>query len=551
LFQTIRWRLAASYALLVLLSVTLMGALALSIVQRYVTGQERESLQRNAEAVAEEAGLFFSPQLRRVALEQLAYASAFLGNARVRILDAVGGVIADSGDPGLPDEFLWVVPSDLEEMRQEVRPSGAASIPQIIPLPRALRTGRSITPRSIIPYIPFLRDNPFGTGYAFAHRVLTPWGPRFDYQAVTTDELTEGAEASPSRQYVTTTVAVNGMGGVMGSVELSGPLSLSGETLRPVRNAVFLSGLGSLIVAIVFGLFLGRTIADPLRDLAATARRMGDGDLGARASGTRRDEIGQLAGQFNGMAQRLQASFEALRLERDSLKRFVADASHELRTPITALATFNELLQGSAADDAPARQEFLRESAAQLARLQWITTNLLDLSRLDAGIAALAMAEHPAGDLLQAATAGSRTRASEKNVTIAITLPEPPFTVRCDRNWMEIALANLVSNAVKFLPPGGTVSAGVTREGGTARFTVRDNGPGIAPDDLPRIFERFYRGRIAGDGAGAEAGGNASQGAGLGLAIVRSVANAHGGRIEAASTVGAGSIFTLEIPAGT
>ncbi len=139
MFQTIRWRLAASYALLVLLSVTLMGALALSIVQRYVASQEKDSLQRNAEAVAEEAAGFLAPQVRRIALTQLAYASAFFGNARVRILDVDGTVVADSGDPGLPDEFLWVVPSGLEELRQEIQPTGAPSLPQIIPLPTRAR----------------------------------------------------------------------------------------------------------------------------------------------------------------------------------------------------------------------------------------------------------------------------------------------------------------------------------------------------------------------------------------------------------------------------
>jgi signal transduction histidine kinase len=538
LFQTIRWRLAASYALLVLLSVTLMGALALSIVQRYVASQERDSLQRNAEAVAEEASGFLAPQVRRIALQQLAFASAFLGNARVRILDVDGNVMADSGDPGLPDEFLWVVPSGLEELRQEIQPSGAPSLPQIIPLPTRARNGRSATMRDLLPFLPFLRDIPFGSSFVFARRILTPWGPRFAYQDVATDELTENGGSTLPRQYVTTNVPVGDRQSPLGSVELSGPLSLSGETLRPLRNAVLFSGLGSLVIAICVGLLLGRTVTDPLRSLAATARRMGDGDLGSRAETDRKDEIGELARQFNGMAESLEGSFRALRSERDSLKRFVADASHELRTPITALATFNELLQGSAAGDDNARREFLRESAVQLGRLQWITTNLLDLSRLDAGIAALSIGTHPAGDILEAAAAGARARAREKEVTITIEHPEPPFFVSCDRNWMEIALSNLVTNAVKFLPSGGSVTASVVADNDHVRFLVRDDGPGIPAEDMPRIFERFYRGGNAG-----------MEGAGLGLAIVQSVANAHAGRIDVQSAPGAGSTFILEIPA--
>jgi signal transduction histidine kinase len=267
---------------------------------------------------------------------------------------------------------------------------------------------------------------------------------------------------------------------------------------------------------------------------------MADGDLSARAGAARRDEIGDLARQFNGMAESLEASFRDLRAERDSLQRFVADASHELRTPITALATFNELMQGSAADDPDARQEFLRESQAQLARLQWITSNLLDLSRLDAGIAGLSLGRHTAADIVESAVAGSRAAAQRKNVSLEVGEADRSLVVVCDGQRVGIALANLVVNAVKFVQPGGAVSVALSTAEGRVRFSVRDNGPGISPEELPLIFDRFYRGK----GAGAE-------GAGLGLALARSVANAHGGNLSVQSTPGLGSIFTLEIPLGT
>ncbi len=533
MFATIRWRLAAGYALLVLLSVTLMGALALTIVQRYVAGQERESLQHNAEAVAAQAEAFMGPQVRRIALEQLAATSAFLGDARVRITDGEGAVLADSGDPGLPDEFLWIVPSPLLESRTEMGTPGASAAPQIIPVPSFARNGRSMTPRELLSII---REIPFGSSLSFPRRVLTPWGRQFVFEDTPSGDLQPGTPSLP-RAYVSASAPIGGAGSGLGTVEISGPLSLSGETLRPLRTAVLFSALGSLVVALGVGLLIGRAISNPIRSLTATARRMGEGDLGARAAARGRDEIGQLARQLNGMAESLDRSFRDLRAERDSLKRFVADASHELRTPITALATFNELLQGSAADDPAAREEFLRESQSQLARLQWITANLLDLSRLDAGIAALTPARQSCAEMLESAVAGSRARAAEKSVSIVVEKPQPDFGVTCDRNWMEIALSNLVANGVKFVPQGGTVTVGAGMTDGHARFVVRDNGPGIAADELPRVFERFYRGRNAG-----------GEGAGLGLAIVRSVVNAHGGRIDAQSEPGAGSAFTIEIP---
>jgi signal transduction histidine kinase len=366
--------------------------------------------------------------------------------------------------------------------------------------------------------------------------MLTPWGRRFVFEeAPSSGPL--ASESSPSRAYVKASVPIGSSGDAMGTVELSGPLSLSGETLRPLKNAVLLSGLGSLVVALGIGLLIGRTISDPILSLTATARRMGEGDLAARAATKRQDEIGELARQLNGMAESLEGSFRDLRAERDSLKRFVADASHELRTPITALVTFNELLQGSAAGDVAAREEFLRESQLQLARLQWITSNLLDLSRLDAGIAALTPDRHSCAAMVEAAVTGSRAQAREKGVSIVVDGPQPDFTVTCDRNWVEIALANLVANGVKFVQQGGTVTIGASMADGRARFVVRDNGPGIPADELPRIFERFYRGRNAG-----------LEGAGLGLAIVQSVAKAHGGTIDVQSAPGAGAVFTVEIP---
>jgi signal transduction histidine kinase len=306
-----------------------------------------------------------------------------------------------------------------------------------------------------------------------------------------------------------------------------------------MRIAVLISGLAALVIAAVVGFLIGRAISDPLLSLASTARRMADGDMSARASLTRRDEIGDLAHQFNGMAENLESTFKDLRSERDSLKRFVADASHELRTPITALATFNELLQGSAANDPEARQEFLQESATQLARLQWITSNLLDLSRLDAGIAGLVLATTNAGDIVQAAIVDSRARASDKAVQLALELPAEPVLLVCDGKRMEIAVGNLVSNAVKFVQPGGAVTVRVEADELRVRFIVSDDGPGISTEDAPHIFERFYRGR-----------GTNGEGAGLGLAITQSVAQAHGGSIGVTTQPGQGSIFTLDLPRG-
>ncbi len=526
---SLRWKLVGSYALLIMLSVTLMGALALYYVQRYIESQEGEYLRANAQAVALQAQRFLQPQLRRVALENLAFTSAFLGDARVRILAPDRSAYADSGDPGRADEFLWLVPSGLAEI--ETRPH--APVPFIFPMPRGAAAASAASPRELAP---MFRDLPLGTSRMYARRVLTPWGRRFVFEEEARAP-TPASASPPPRHLLTVTQPVGDTASPLGYVEMSSPLSLSAEAIRTMRNAVLLSGLGSLLIAVAFGLLMGKTLSDPLRTLAFTARRMSDGDLAARAAVGRRDEIGALAGQLNAMAANLETSFQDLRSERDALRRFIADASHELRTPVTALSTFNELLQGSASADPAAREEFLRESQAQISKLHWITANLLDLSRLDAGIAPLAIESHDASDIVEASIVGLGARAREKGISLEVEPARHRLPLSCDRNRMEMALSNLVSNAVKFTPPGGTVRVRVQGEERGTRFEVIDDGPGIPPEDLPFIFERFYRGR-----------GSKSEGAGLGLAIVRSIARAHGGSISVESEPGKGSRFILRVP---
>jgi len=392
-----------------------------------------------------------------------------------------------------------------------------------------------LRPRELMP---LLRDLPLGTSFVFARRIPTPWGRRFVFENMPGYPPPQRTEPLPARQVLSTTLPVGAPDLPLGWVEMSSPLSLSKQAISPMRTSILLSGIGALVVAVVAGFVIGRTISDPLRSLALISRRMADGDLGARAATRRRDEIGDLARQFNAMAQSLEASFRDLRAERDSLSRFVADASHELRTPITALATFNELLQGHAADDPSARREFLQESQGQIARLQWITTNLLDLSRLDAGIAGLSLGRHAAADLVEVATAGLREAARRKGVRIELRDTDPALAVVCDGQRMQIALSNLVSNAVKFVPAGGVVTVEVSLPAEhTIAFSVQDNGPGIPEAEQTLIFERFYRGKAAG-----------GEGSGLGLSIARSVARAHGGDVRVQSSPGLGSRFTLEIP---
>jgi signal transduction histidine kinase len=261
---------------------------------------------------------------------------------------------------------------------------------------------------------------------------------------------------------------------------------------------------------------------------------MEGGNLSVRANLKTGGEIGALGDQFNQMADNLQATIKQLEDERDSLRRFIADASHELRTPITALKNFNTLLQGSAASDPAAQEEFLLESQVQIDRLAWITANLLDLSRLDAGLLELDLDEHDLGEIIESSAAPFEKLAGEKGIDLDIQLPVNPIRITADRPRLEMAIGNLLDNAIKFSPKNGKIKVILESDQDCIIVQVCDTGYGVSPDDLPHIFDRFYRGRV-----------HNAEGSGLGLSIVKSIVEAHGGIVDVASILGEGTTFRL------
>ena len=227
---------------------------------------------------------------------------------------------------------------------------------------------------------------------------------------------------------------------------------------------------------------------------------------------------------------------------------FIANASHELRTPLAALLGFIETLQGSAKDDAAAREKFLGIMQAQASRMARLIDDLLSLSRIELNAH---LAPNTAVDLtpiMRQVADGLQTLARDRGVDIKVSVPSEPLSVLGDRDELIRAFENLVENSLKYGAAGKRVdlalSRGQTRAGTPeARLSVRDYGPGIAPEHLPRLTERFYRVDVAES--------RAQGGTGLGLALVKHVLNRHGGRLTIESTPGAGATFCMHLPLPT
>ena len=224
--------------------------------------------------------------------------------------------------------------------------------------------------------------------------------------------------------------------------------------------------------------------------------------------------------------------------DREALRRFVADASHEIRTPLSAVSNFIELLQGAASEDRDARMRFLKESERQIERLQWINRNLLDLARFDSGMFIMKLEPCELFRMIEEAAEAHQSDARKSSIRLIFRVTTDTPAVRCDREWITVALGNLIDNAIKHSRHSALVEigAGLAEDARFVEFWVADNGEGIDEDDLPHVFERFYRGKTTAPGSG------------LGLAIVQSIIHLHGGELTVSSIRHKGSRFAIKLP---
>jgi signal transduction histidine kinase len=330
-------------------------------------------------------------------------------------------------------------------------------------------------------------------------------------------------------------------GAAIGATYLAQPVEGSGiagaiaGTARFVQTVwweLLVAGAIAAFIALALARFLARGMTQPLRDMAEAARGMARGDYRQRVHTMSRDEVGQLAEAFNRMAGEMEG---VERLRHD----LVANVSHELKTPISALRARLENLLDGVEKPSPGILAVMLNQSERLSRL---VDQLLDLSQLESGAVPLVREPVELAPLVQRVAGDVTASRTDRTVEVRSDVPPDLPRLEADPERLHQVLFNLLDNAYRFTPTGGVVTVRAVRENGSLRVSVHDTGPGIPPEHLPLVFERFYR---ADPSRSREDGGT-----GIGLAIARSVVEAHGGKIWVESTVGKGATFSFVLPAG-
>jgi len=325
-------------------------------------------------------------------------------------------------------------------------------------------------------------------------------------------------------------------GTVCGVAQLATSTQPIDDVLAHERVLLVLGGGTVLVVALLLGLFLTSRALTPLRRLTDTSRALAGGDLRARSRlQPRADEVGTLAESFDEMADRIEDAFTTQAELQARMRRFIADASHELRTPVTALKGYIDVLRRGASREPAALDAALESMGREAERMRMLVLDLLTLARLDA----MRPLTLEALDLNQVVGSVLDEGVPGMPAVVERDFAESPLLVTADHNAVMAMTRNLLVNSCKYAPGARQVwSTG--RQQGRARFSVHDEGPGIPAADLPHVFERFYRGEKT---RAREEGGS-----GLGLSIVQGLARALGGDAEIHSVEGSGTTATVWLP---
>lgn len=506
LFQSIRGRLALSFAAIAVFAVFTLGVVLLIILTNYYANQEQYYLRSNVAVISVAVRHMLANKLAQAEVQPLLENLAFVTQTRIQAYDLDQQIRYDSGP--LEEVEVTLDPSKLlitgiNDSNGDILLGTRGTAPVLVPatpsLPRA-----SVVLQGALPDWPRVR---------LALNPAANADLRLDFllgqSALSISEpILRGEDGKP-----------------LGTLVLSEGPAFGRAILRRVAWGWAFAGLLAVLLAVLLGWYLSHRISAPILALTAVTTRMAQGDLASRANVQSRDEFGQLARSFNEMAEQVGATIL-------SLHRFVADAAHELYTPLTAL--YADLDLAAQEPDATAQREFVRRAQASVLRLKALTNKLLALSRLEAQAEPEPTAPLELTDLLRQRAESYASQAEQAELNFSLQLPDDPVYIRAHLPQMQVVVDNLFDNACKFTPAGGTVTVQLQQTDGQIRLAVTDTGIGIPPADLPLLFNRFHRSRNAANYPGS----------GLGLAIVKAIIEQQGGQVMVENTA-SGTQFTL------
>ncbi len=428
----------------------------------------------------------------------------------------------------------FLLESTATRLRAQAKPIIDEASAAAAPLENAQTLARDLTSRDTVALIIGPDGETVAVGKTLPEEPAPPPpDPAYDARALAGEnEVTYVAQLN-GQHYLVLLIpwrSAPGSPDILGVIQLSTPLAPVEKILLRQKLVLGLGMMLTLLAGLAGGLWLTSSALKPLNQMTETCERIAEGDLSQRVNlPEREDEIGRLAQAFDHMVARLEAAFAAQR-------RFVANAAHELRTPLTAIRGSLEVLMRGAQDDPAATSRLTQGMYREVVRLSRLSEQLLDLSRIGAGAT---IHKQPVDlqaffdDFLYQARLLARDR------TVTLDAGEP-VTILADPDALMEMLFNLMDNAVQHTAENGVITLGWRTTPESVQLWVADDGEGIPADDLPRIFEPFYRG----DSSRSRRQG----GSGLGLALVQALVEAHGGRITVESQPGQGARFTITLP---
>jgi signal transduction histidine kinase len=329
-------------------------------------------------------------------------------------------------------------------------------------------------------------------------------------------------------------------GSVEGAVVLHAPVAGINEFMQQIYYYVGITGLVAVIIALFVVMKLTRGIVRPLKAMQEIAGAMAQGDYEKQVIVESGDEVGKLGVALNSLSQDLAKYIAELKKMEKLRREFVANVSHELRTPLTIISGYNEALLNETVDDPAQVKKYHQQMQEEMVRLKRLINDLLDLSRLQSEHAGLEKEKIPLAALVDSVFNMMKQQADQKNVTLVANtqVPIPDILGNGDRIIQLILI--FIDNAIKYTPSDGTVTVNISQENDQAVLTMADSGVGIPPDDLPYIWERFYK--------VDKSHSRKDAGTGLGLAIAKQIIELHQAKADVASELGQGTTFTVKFP---